>query len=168
MASAGNGTPPHVAGELFKMMAGVDMIHVPYRGGAQAITDLIGGQVQVMFSAPVLSIEHIVAGKLRGLAVTTATRSQVLPTIPSMSEFLPNYEASTWFGLGAPRGTPAGIVERLNLEINAGLADPKIKASLSDLGGGVFASTSASFAKLIAEDTEKWSKVVKFAGLKPD
>ena len=168
MASAGNGTAPHVAGELFNMMAGVDMVHVPYRGGAPALTDLIGGQVQVMFATPIVSIEHIRAGKLRPLAVTSATRFGVLPDIPSVGEFLPGYEASVWVGLGAPKNTPTEIVDQLNKEINAGLADPKIKSGLADLGGGAFSSSPADFAKLIAEDTEKWAKVVKFAGIKAD
>ena len=168
MASAGNGTAPHVAGELFNMMAGVDMVHVPYRGGAPALTDLIGGQVQVMFATPIVSIEHIRAGKLRPLAVTSATRFGVLPDIPSVGEFLPGYEASVWVGLGAPKNTPIEIVDQLNKEINAGLADPKIKSGLADLGGGAFSSSPADFAKLIAEDTEKWAKVIKFAGIKAD
>src|SRR5215468_9673684 len=168
MASAGNGTAPHVAGELFKMMAGVDMLHVPYRGGAPALTDLIGGQVQVMFAAPIVSIEHIRAGKLRPLAVTSATRFGVLPDIPSVGEFLPGYEASVWVGLGAPKNTPTEIVDQLNKEINAGLADPKIKSGLADLGGGAFSSSPADFAKLIAEDTEKWAKVIKFSGTKSE
>ena len=168
MASAGNGTAPHVAGELFNMMAGVDMVHVPYRGGAPALTDLIGGQVQVMFATPIVSIEHIRAGKLRPLAVTSATRFGVLPDIPSVGEFLPGYEASVWVGLGAPKNTPTEIVDQLNKEINAGLADPKIKSGLADLGGGAFSSSPADFAKLIAEDTEKWAKVVKFSGAKSE
>ena len=168
MASAGNGTAPHVAGELFNMMAGVDMVHVPYRGGAPALTDLIGGQVQVMFATPIVSIEHIRAGKLRPLAVTSATRFGVLPDIPSVGEFLPGYEASVWVGLGAPKNTPTEIVDQLNKEINAGLADPKIKSGLADLGGGAFSSSPADFAKLIAEDAEKWAKVVKFSGAKSE
>ena len=168
MASAGNGTAPHVAGELFNMMAGVDMVHVPYRGGAPALTDLIGGQVQVMFATPIVSIEHIRAGKLRPLAVTSATRFGVLPDIPSVGEFLPGYEASVWVGLGAPKNTPTEIVDQLNKEINAGLADPKIKSGLADLGGGAFSSSPADFAKLIAEDTEKWAKVVKSSGAKSE
>ena len=135
MASAGIGTGAHIAGELFKMMAGVDMVHVPYRGGGPALTDLLGGQVQVMFPTTVSSIEYIRAGRLRALAVTTATRSDALPDIPTVGEFVPGYEASGWFGVGAPKATPAEIVEKLNKEINAGLADPKIKARLADLGG---------------------------------
>jgi len=168
MASPGNGTPNHVSGELFKMMAGVDMVHVPYRSGGPALTDLIAGQVQVMFPATVSSIEYIRDGRLRALAVTTATRSELLPDIPTIGEFVPGYEASGWFGVGAPKATPAEIVEKLNKEINAGLADPKIKARLADLGGAVLALSPAGFEKLIADETEKWAKVVKFAGLKPD
>ena len=167
MASAGNGTTPHMAGELFKMMAGVDMVHVPYRGGAPALTDLLGGQVQVMFDAMPSSIEHIRAGKLRALAVTTATRSEALPDIPTVGEFVPGYEASAWFGVGAPKNTPAEIIDKLNKEINAGLADPKIKARLADFGGTVLAGSPADFGKLIADETEKWAKVIKFAGIKP-
>jgi tripartite-type tricarboxylate transporter receptor subunit TctC len=168
MASAGSGTGPHVAGELFKMMTGVDMVHVPYRGGGPALTDLLGGQVQVAFIGPVASIEYIRTGKLRPLAVTTATRSEALPGIPTVGDFVPGYEASTWFGVGAPRSTPAEIVDKLNREINAALADPKMKARLVDLGGMVFAGSPADFGKLIAADTEKWAKVVRFSGLKPD
>ena len=168
MASAGNGTVSHVAGELFKMMAGVDMVHVPYRGGPPALTDLLGGQVQVMFVTTSASIEHIKAGKLRPLAVTTAARSEALPDIPTVGEFVPGYEGSNCFGLGAPRGTPTEIVEKLNREINAGLADPKIKARFADLGGTVLPLSPADFGKLIADETEKWSKVVKFSGAKPD
>ncbi|HYS90592.1 MAG TPA: tripartite tricarboxylate transporter substrate binding protein [Bradyrhizobium sp.] len=168
MASAGNGTGPHVAGELFKMMTGVDMIHVPYRGGGPALTDLLAGRVQVMFLGPVGSIEYIRAGKLRALAVTTATRSDALPDIPTVGEFVPGYESSSWFGVGAPKNTPAEIVERLNKEINAALADPKMKARFADMGATVFASSPADFGGLMAEETEKWAKVVKFAGIKPD
>ncbi len=168
MASAGNGTGPHVAGELFKMMTGVDMIHVPYRGGGPALTDLLAGRVQVMFLGPVGSIEYIRAGKLRALAVTTATRSDALPDIPTVGEFVPGYESSSWFGVGAPKNTPAEIVERLNKEINAALADPKMKARFADMGATVFASSPADFGRLMAEETEKWAKVVKFAGIKPD
>ena len=168
MASAGNGTSVHVVGELFKMMTGVNMVHVPYRGAAPALTDLLGGQVQVMFDTMPASIEYIRAGKLRALAVTTATRSEALPDIPTVGDFVPGYEASSWYGVGAPRNTPAEIVDKLNKEINAGLADPKIKARLADLGGTVFAGSPADFGKLIADETEKWAKVVKFAGIKPD
>jgi tripartite-type tricarboxylate transporter receptor subunit TctC len=168
MASAGNGTSFHVAGELFKMMAGVNMVHIPYRGSAPALTELLGGQVQVMFPGPADSIEFIRAGKLRALAVTTATRSEMLPDIPTVSEFLPGYETSQWFGLGAPTSTPAEIVDKLNKEINAALADPKMKAQFADLGGTVLPGSPADFGKLIAEETEKWAKVVKFAGIKAD
>ena len=164
MASAGIGTAPHVAGELFKMMAGVDMVHVPYRGDGPALTDLIGGQVQVMFAAMPSSIEYIRAGKLRALAVTTATRSEALPDIPTVGDFVPGYEASGWYGIGAPKNTPAEIIDKLNKEINAGLADPKIKARLADLGGTVLPGSPADFGKLIADETEKWAKVIKFAG----
>ena len=165
-ASPGIGTTAHVAGELFKMMAGVDMIHVPYRGGAPAVTDLIAGQVQLAFDPMSNSIEHIRAGRLRALAVTTAARSEALP-VPTVGDFLHGFEASAWFGVAAPRQTPAQIVDRLNKEINAGLADPKIKARLTDLGGTPIPGSSADFGKLIADETEKWGKVVKFAGMKP-
>ena len=168
MASAGNGTPQHVVGELFKMMAGVDMVHVPYRGGAPATADLLGGQVQVIFSPLPESIEHIRAGKLRPLAVTTATRLEVLPDIPTVGDFLPGYEASGWQGIGAPRNTPAEIVDKLNKEIGVGLADPKIKARIAELGGTVLAGSPADFGKLIAEDTEKWGKVIRTANIKAE
>jgi tripartite-type tricarboxylate transporter receptor subunit TctC len=168
MASAGNGGASHVAGELFKMIVGVKMVHVPYRGGAPAFTDLLGGQVQVMFAPVLLSIESIRSGRLRALAVTTATRSDVLPGVPTVGEFVPGYEASSVFGLGAPRNTPAEIVDKLNKETNAGLADPKIKARLADQGGTVLALSPADFDKLIADETEKWGKVIKYANIKPD
>jgi tripartite-type tricarboxylate transporter receptor subunit TctC len=168
MASGGNGVPSHVAGELFKMMTGVDMVHVPYRGSAPALTDLLAGQVQVIFDAMPSSIEYIRVGKLRPLAVTTATRSDALPEIPTMGDFLPGFEASTWFGVGVPKNTPAEIVEKLNKEINVALADPKMKARVADLGGTVLAGSPADFGKLIAEETEKWGKVVKFTGIKAD
>ena len=168
MASPGNGSPNHVSGELFKMMTGVDMVHVPYRSGGPALTDLLGGQMQVMFPAIVSSIEYIRADRLRALAVTAATRSDELPDIPTVAEFVPGYEASNWFGVGAPKTTPAETVEKLNEEINAGLADPKIKARLAELGAMVLAGSPADFGKLIAEDTEKWAKVVKSAGIKPE
>jgi tripartite-type tricarboxylate transporter receptor subunit TctC len=167
MASAGIGAPSHVFGELFKMMAGVDMVHVPYRSGGPAITDLLGGQVQVIFATTVVSIEYIRAGRLRALAVTTATRSEALPGIPTVGEFVPGYEASGWFGIGAPKGTPAEIVDKLNKEINAGLADPKMKARLADLGGDVLALSPVEFGKLIADETEKWGKVVRAANIQP-
>jgi tripartite-type tricarboxylate transporter receptor subunit TctC len=168
MASGGNGVPSHVAGELFKMMAGIDMVHVPYQGSAPALTDLLAGQVHVMFDAMPSSIEHIRSGKLRPLAVTTMARSDVLPDIPTIGDVLPGFEASTWFGVGAPRNTPPEIVDKLNKEINTGLADPKIKARISDLGGTVLAGSPADFGKLIADETEKWGKVVKFSGAKAD
>jgi tripartite-type tricarboxylate transporter receptor subunit TctC len=168
MASAGTGAPSHVSGELFKMMAGVNMVHVPYRGGGPAVTDLLGGQVQVMFVPPPTSIEHIRSGKLRALAVTTATRSDALPDIPTVAEFVPGYEASNWYGVGIPKNTPAEIIDKLNKEINAGLADPKLRARLADVGGTVLALSPADFGKLIADETEKWGKVVKFVGIKAD
>ncbi|HEY4405913.1 MAG TPA: tripartite tricarboxylate transporter substrate binding protein [Xanthobacteraceae bacterium] len=168
MASAGNGTLQHVAGELFKMMAGVDMRHVPYRGSPQALTDLLGGQVQVMFDTVPTSAEYIKAGKLRPLAVTTANRLEVLPDVPTVAEFVPGYEATGWVGIGAPKNTPAEIIAKLNREINAALADPKMKAKLADLGGAALAGSPADFGKLIAEETEKWAKVIKFAGIKPE
>jgi tripartite-type tricarboxylate transporter receptor subunit TctC len=168
MASAGNGTASHVSGELFKMMTGVDMVHVPYRGGGPALTDLIAGQVQVMFPTSVASIEYIKTGRLRALAVTTATRLDTLPDIPTVGEFVPGYEASTWYGVGAPKATPAEIVEKLNKEINAGLADPKIKARLADLGGDALALSPVDFGKFIADETEKWGKVIRAANIKPE
>jgi tripartite-type tricarboxylate transporter receptor subunit TctC len=168
MASAGTGSTPHVAGELFKMMAGLDMLHVPYRGGAPAMTDLISGQVQVMFEPVAGPLEHIRAGRLRALAVTTTTRSAALPDLPTVGEFVPGYEASSWYGIGAPKGTPAEIVDTLNRAVNAGLADPKLKARFADLGAAVLAGTPADFGRLIAEETEKWGKVVRFSGAKPD
>jgi tripartite-type tricarboxylate transporter receptor subunit TctC len=168
MASAGNGTPAHVSGELFKMMTGVDMVHVPYRGAGPALTDLLGGQVQAMFPGMSSSIEHVRAGKLRALAVTTASRSDALPDIPTVGDFIPGYEASTWSGIGAPKGTPAEIIDKLNKEINAGLVDPKVKARLANMGSTALPGSPADFGKLIAEETEKWAKVVKFSGAKPD
>jgi tripartite-type tricarboxylate transporter receptor subunit TctC len=168
MASSGTGASPHLAGELFKMMAGIDMVHVPYRGSAPALTDLLGGQVQGMFDLTPSSIGHIKAGKLRALAVTTATRLEVLPDIPTVGDFVPGYEASTWQGVGAPKNTPAEIVYRLNKEINAGLADPKIKAQLADMGATGFGSSPAEFGRLIAEETEKWGKVIRAANIKPE
>jgi tripartite-type tricarboxylate transporter receptor subunit TctC len=168
MASAGNGTGGHVAGELFKMMTGVNMVHVPYRGAGPALTDLIGGQVQVMFDVMTSSIEHIRAGKLRALAVTSSTRSEALPDVPTMGEFVPGYEASNIRGVGVPRNTPAEIIDWLNKEINAGLADPKMKARFADLGATVLAGSPADFGRLMAEEVEKWAKVVKFSGARPD
>jgi tripartite-type tricarboxylate transporter receptor subunit TctC len=166
-ASGGNGTPSHLAGELFKMMTGVDMVHVPYRGVAPALTDLLGGRVQVMFETISSSIEYIKGGKLNALAVTSAMRSQALPDVPTVGEFLPGYEASTWYGVGAPNNTPIEIVDTLNNEVNATLDDPKLKSRLVDLGGTVFAGSPAAFGKFIADETEKWAKVIKFAGIKP-
>jgi len=168
MASAGNGSAPHICGELFKMMAGVDMVHVPYRGGGPALTDLLGGQVQVYFATTASSVEYIRAGRLRALAVTTATRSEALPDTPTMSEFIPGYEASGFYGLAAPKNTPAEIVDKLNNEINAALADPKMKAQLAEFGGVPMPMTPADFGRLIADETEKWAKVIKFAGIKAD
>ena len=168
MGSTGTGSGAHMAGELFKMMAGVDMVHVPYRGGGAGLTDLLGGQVQVMFVSTVSSIEHIKTGRLRALAVTTATRSDEMPDIPTVGEFVLGYEASAWFGVGAPKNTPSQIIDKLNEAINAGLADPKIKARLADLGGTALVGSPAEFGKLIADETEKWGKVVKFTGIKAD
>jgi len=168
MASTGNGAAPHVTGELFKMMAGVDMVHVPYRGAAPAITDLLSGQVQVLFISPLVSIEHIKTGKLRALAVASATRSETLPGIPTMGEFLPGFEASQWYGVGAPRNTSTEIVDKLNAEINASLADSKIKARLTELGGTAFPGSPGDFAKLITAETEKWGKVVRAANIKAE
>jgi tripartite-type tricarboxylate transporter receptor subunit TctC len=167
-ASTGTGSTQHLAGELFKMMTGVDMVHIPYRGAAPALTDLISGQVQVMFGPLPPSIEFIRAGKLRALAVTTTTRSEALPDIPTVGEFVPGYEASGWNGVGAPKHTPAEVIDKLNKEINAGLADPDIKARLADLGGTTLGGSPAEFGKLVADEIEKWSKVVKFADLKPE
>jgi tripartite-type tricarboxylate transporter receptor subunit TctC len=168
MASSGTGSTSHVAGELFKMMAGIDMVHVPYRGGGPAVTDLLGGQVQVYFASTPASIEYIKAGRLRGLALTTATRSEALPDIPTVGEFVPGYEASYWAGIGAPKGTPAEIVDKLNKEINAALADPNTKTRLADLGGDVLALSPVDFGKLIADETEKWGKVIRAANIKPE
>ena len=166
--SGGIGTSIHVASELFKMMAGIEMIHVPYRGGAPAMTDLMGGQVQVVFNPVPESMSHIRAGKLRPLAVTTATRSDVLPDVPTVGDFVPGYEASAVQGIGAPKSTPAEIVDKLNAEINAGLADPKLKARFIDLGATVFPVSPAEFGKFMAEETEKWAKVIKFSGAKSE
>ena len=168
IASGDVGTPSHLAGHLFKMMTGVEMVHVPYRGVAPALTDLLGGQVQVTFASMPSSIAYIRAGNLRLLAVTTATRSELLPDVPTVGEFVPGYEASGWYGIGAPKNTPSGIVDTLNNEINLALADPKMKSRLADLGGTVLAGSPADFGKLIAEETEKWAKVIKFANIKPE
>ena len=168
MASAGIGSVHHVAGELFKFMTGVDMVHVPYRGTTPALTDLLAGQAQVMFDVTPSSTPHIRAGKLRALAVTTATRADVLPEIPIMGDFVPGYEASAWLGFGAPKDTPGAIIGMLNREVNAGLADPAIKTRIADLGGTVLAISPAEFGKLITDETEKWATVVKFANIKPE
>jgi tripartite-type tricarboxylate transporter receptor subunit TctC len=165
MGSSGNGSALHVSGELFKMMTGTNLMHVPYRGGAPALTDMLGGQLQVMFASMPSSIEYIRSGKLRALAVTTATRSEALPDLPTVGEFVSGYEASIWYGIGAPRNTPLGIIERLNNEINAGLADPKVKARLADTGGTVLPGSPADFGKLIADETEKWGKVIQAANI---
>jgi tripartite-type tricarboxylate transporter receptor subunit TctC len=168
MATAGVGGVPHAAGELFKMMAGVDLVPVHYRGGSPAVTDLLRGQVQVMFIAMSASIAYIRAGGLRPLAVTTATRVDVLPDIPTMGEFVPDYEVSGWQGIGAPKNTPVSIIEKLNTEINAGLSDPTMKARFAERGAKVLPGSPADFGKLIAEETAKWAKVIKFANIKPE
>src|SRR5262245_40319145 len=165
-ASTGNATVTHVAGELFKMMAGVNMVNVPYRGDPHV--DLLGRQVDVYFSPMPASIEYIKAGKLHGLAVTTATRSEALPDTPTVDEFVPGYESSGWYGIGGPTGTPAEIVNKLNNEINAALADPQLKARLADLGGTVIAGSPSDFGSFVAAETEQWAKVVRFAGIKPE
>jgi len=168
MGSSGAGSGLHLAGELFKMMAGIDMVHVPYRGEAPAITDLMGGQVQVVFGTTTASIEHIKAGKLRALAVTTARRAEALPDTPPMGDFLPGYEASFWAGVGAPRNTPIQIIQTLNKEINAALAEPKMKARIAELGSEPLPGSPAEFGKLLAEETEKWGKVIRAANIKPE
>jgi tripartite-type tricarboxylate transporter receptor subunit TctC len=168
MATAGVGSPPHVYGELFEAMAGVDLIQVHYRGGAPALVDLLGGQVQIMFEGITSSIEYVRAGKLRALAVTSATRWAALPDIPTVGEFVPGYEAIGWFGLGSPRNTPAEIIDTLNREINAGLADPTMKARIADLGGSPMPMTPTDFGKFIADETEKWAKVIRTANIKPE
>jgi tripartite-type tricarboxylate transporter receptor subunit TctC len=168
MASGGIGSSQHAIGELFKMMAGVDLTHVPYRGEAPALTDLLGGQVQVLFGNLPSSIEYLRAGKLRPLAVTTSTRSETLPEIPTVGDFVPGYEASIWYGIGAPKSTPSDIVDELNREINLGLADSEMKARLADMGATALPGSPADFGKLIVEETEKWGKVVKFANIKPE
>jgi tripartite-type tricarboxylate transporter receptor subunit TctC len=166
-ASAGSGSSQHMAGELFKMLTGIDMVHVPYRGAAPALTDLLAGQVQIMFDNMTSSVEHVRAGRLRGLAVTTAARSEALPDIPIVGDFVPGYEASGIYGIGVPKDTAPEIVDKLNREINAAISDPKIKTRLADLGGLILSGTSADFAKVLAEEVEKWGKVVKFSGAKP-
>jgi tripartite-type tricarboxylate transporter receptor subunit TctC len=167
-ASAGNGSVAHVTGELFKMMTGVNMLHVPYRGAPPALTDLIVGQVHVMFDNMPSSIEHIRAGRLRPLAVTATTRLEALPDVPPLADFVPGFETSAWAGIGAPKDTPAEIIDKLNREINGGLVDPKIKARIADLGGMVLALSPTEYGKRIAQETEKWAKVIKFSGAKPD
>jgi tripartite-type tricarboxylate transporter receptor subunit TctC len=168
MASGGNGSINHVTGELFQMMAGVKLVHVPYRGAAPALADLLGRQVDVLFGGMASSVDHVRAGRLRALAVTTATRSEALPDSPAVSEFVPGYEASDWFGLGTPKGTPAETVDILHKEVNAGLADSRIRARVSDLGGVVYPGSPADFGKLLADETEKWAKVINFAGINAD
>jgi tripartite-type tricarboxylate transporter receptor subunit TctC len=168
MATSGNGSTTHVSGELFKEMTGVNLVVVAYRGGGPALIDLLGGQMQVMFEPTVAALEFIRSGKLRALAVTTATRSEVLPDIPTVSEFVPGYEASQWYGIGAPKDTPADVVATLNKEINAALTDPKMRARLADLGGIPTPMTPAEFAKLIADETEKWGKVVRAGNIKAE
>jgi tripartite-type tricarboxylate transporter receptor subunit TctC len=168
MASAGNGSAPHMAGELFKMMAGVNLVHIPYRGQGPALTDLLGGDVQVLFATAPGTTDYIRTGKLRALAVTSAARADVLPELPTVADFVPGYEASQWYGLAAPRNTPAEIVGRLNREINAAIADPGMKARLAAIGGEPLPGSSAEFGRLIAEETDKWAKVVRAAGIKPE
>jgi tripartite-type tricarboxylate transporter receptor subunit TctC len=167
-ASAGSGSVAHVTAEMFKMMTGTNMLHVPYRGAALALTDLLGGQVQVMFDNMPSSIEHIRAGRLRPLAVTTATRLEVLPDVPTVGEFVPGFETSAWGGIGAPKGTPIEIIAKLNTEINAALADPTMKARIDGLGGSVFALSPAEYKKLLAAETDKWAKVIISSNARPD
>ena len=168
MASSGNGSTIHMSGELFKMLTGINMVHVPYRGGAPALTDLIAGQVHVMFDNVPTSAEHIKAGKLRGLAVTSTARSEVLPDLPTVADFLPGYEASAWYGLGVPKNTPDEVIDKVNKGMNAVLADPKSQARFAELGASLLPGSRADFSRLVADETEKWSKVVKFSGAKPD
>jgi tripartite-type tricarboxylate transporter receptor subunit TctC len=167
-ASSGNGSTIHMSAELFKMMVGVDLVHVPYRGSAPALTDMLGGQVQVMFDNLPTSLEHIRAGKLRPLAITSATRSELIPDVPTLADFVPGYESSAWYGVGAPKGTPAEIIDKLNKEINATLADPKAKARIAEMGATLITGSPADFGKLVADETEKWGKVVKFSGARAD
>jgi tripartite-type tricarboxylate transporter receptor subunit TctC len=168
MASSGNGSTIHMSGELFKMLTGIDMVHVPYRGGAPALTDLIAGQVHVMFDNIPTCAEHVKTGKLRGLAVTSTTRSEVLPDLPTVADFLPGYEASAWYGIAAPKNTPAEIIGKLNKEVNAALADPAVKSRFTELGAILLPGSPADFGKLLNDETEKWGKVVKFSGAKVD
>jgi tripartite-type tricarboxylate transporter receptor subunit TctC len=167
-ASSGNGSTIHMSAELFKMMVGVNMVHVPYRGGAPALTDMLAGQVQVMFDNLPTSIEHIRAGKLRPLAITSTTRSELLPDVPTLADFVPGYESSAWYGVGAPKGTPPEVVDRLNKEVNAFLVDPKMKLRIAEMGATTVAGSPADFGKLVVDETEKWGKVVKFAGVKAE
>jgi tripartite-type tricarboxylate transporter receptor subunit TctC len=168
MASAGNGSAPHMAGELFKMMAGVNLVHVPYRGQGPALTDLLGGQVQVLFAATPGTTDYITTGRLRALAVTSASRAEMLPEFPTVGDFVPGYEASQWYGLSAPKNTPAAIVDKLNREINAAIAEPAMKARLAAIGGEPLPGSPTEFGRLIAEETKKWAKVVRAAGIKPE
>jgi tripartite-type tricarboxylate transporter receptor subunit TctC len=168
MASGGNGTPLHVAGELFRMMAGIDMVHVPYRGEALALPDLLAGQVQILFGVMPASLGYIRSGKLRALGVTSAKRQELLPDVPAINEFLPGYEANGWYGIVAPKGTPADVIGKLNKEANAALSDPDMRKRLVDLGCNVFAGSPADFGKFIDDDTQKWGKVIKFANIRPD
>ena len=168
MGSAGNGSSSQMAGELFKMMAGVNLVHVPYRGQGPAMTDLLGGQLQVIFATTPGTTEYVWTGKLRALAVTTRERADALPEVPTVADFVPGYESSQWYGIGAPKGTPAEIVNKLNRETNAALVDPRMKARLADLGGTMLPGSPADFAKLIASEIEKWGRVVKFAGIRAE
>jgi tripartite-type tricarboxylate transporter receptor subunit TctC len=168
MASSGNGSTIHMSGELFKMLTGINMVHVPYRGGAPALTDLIAGQVHVMFDNIPTSAEHIKAGRLRGLAVTSAARSEVLPDLPTVADVLPGYEASAWYGLGVPKNTPDEVIDKINKGMNAVLADPKPQARFAELGASLLPGSPADFSRLVADETEKWGKVVRFSGAKPD
>jgi tripartite-type tricarboxylate transporter receptor subunit TctC len=168
MASAGIGSAPHMAGELFNVMADVNMVHVPYRGQGPALADLLGGQVQVLFATTPGTTDYVRTGRLRALAVTTGARAEVLPDLPTVGDSVPGYEASQWYGVGAPKGTPAEIVNKLNKEINAAFAEPRMKARFADIGGEALAGSPSEFAMFIAEETEKWAKVVKFAGMKPE
>jgi tripartite-type tricarboxylate transporter receptor subunit TctC len=168
MATPGTGTSPHVSGELFKMMTGVNMVHVPYRGAAPALTDLIGGQVQVMFDNLPSSVEHIKSGKIRALGVTTAKRADAVPDVPTIGESVPGYEANVWYGIAAPKGTPPAIVDKLHQAVNVVLADPRVQTRFAELGGAPMPLAAAAIGRLVAVDTEKWSKVVQFAGIKPE
>jgi tripartite-type tricarboxylate transporter receptor subunit TctC len=167
-ASAGNGSTIHMSAELFKMMAGVDLVHVPYRGGAPALTDMLGGQVQVMFDNLPTSLEHVRAGRLRPLGITSARRSELLPDVPTVADFVPGYESSAWYGVGAPKGTPVEIIDRLNSEINAILAEPRMKTRVAEMGATLIAGSPAAFGKLVTDETEKWGKVVRFSGARAD